>query len=129
MSLHRSEGFGLNIAESMYLAKPVIATNWSGNVDFMDRHNSCPVDYALVAIDRDYGPYRKGSRWAEPDLNHAAHYMRALVADPSRCRAVGERAALTMRRDYSPAAIGERYRRRLAAIDRFARISSRVTVQ
>ncbi len=129
VSLHRSEGFGLNIAESMYLAKPVIATNWSGNVDFMDRHNSCPVDYALVAIDRDYGPYRKGSRWAEPDLDHAAHYMRALVADPSRCRAVGERAALTMRRDYSPAAIGERYRRRLAAIDRFARISSRVTVQ
>ena len=48
VSLHRSEGFGLGPGESMFLGKPVIATNWSGNTEFMHQHNSLLVDFELV---------------------------------------------------------------------------------
>ncbi len=80
VSLHRSEGFGLSIAEAMALRKPVIATYYSGNVDFMNETNSFPVPYTLVPIEHDYGPYKKGNMWAEPDEIEAAKSMR-LVFD------------------------------------------------
>ncbi|GJM83642.1 hypothetical protein HMSSN139_61380 [Paenibacillus sp. HMSSN-139] len=58
VSLHRSEGFGLGLAEAMYLGKPVIGTNWSSNTDFMNNKNSCLVDYELIQVGRDQGPYK-----------------------------------------------------------------------
>ena len=116
LSLHRSEGFGLGLAESMYLGKPVVGTDWSGNTDFMDRRNSCPVDYELVRLERDHGPYRKGQVWAEPDVDHAAWYLRRLVEDEPWREAIGARAALTLREEFSPRAVGERYRRRLQVL-------------
>jgi glycosyltransferase involved in cell wall biosynthesis len=82
VSLHRAEGLGLGMAESMYLGKPVIGTAYSGNLEFMDADNSCLVDYQLV-------PIRKGEylydderfRWAEPDLAQASQWMTRLVDD------------------------------------------------
>ena len=118
VSLHRSEGFGLNIAEAMLLGKPVVATAWSGNADFMHTGNSCPVNYTLVRLDRDFGPYRQGNRWADPDLDHAASYMRRLVDDDAFRRQIGACATATIAADYSYEAIGRRYLRRLAVIDR-----------
>lgn len=50
VSLHRSEGLGLTLAEAMLLGKPVIATNFSGNVDFMDEGNSLLVPYKLEKL-------------------------------------------------------------------------------
>ena len=60
VSLHRSEGIGLTIAEAMGLGKPVIATGWSGNTDFMDVSNAFPVGYRLVEIEENVGPYHGG---------------------------------------------------------------------
>ena len=119
VSLHRSEGFGLGLAESMYLGRPVIGTYWSGNVDFMDHQNSCPVDYELTELDRSYGPYDKGQVWAEPDVDQAARYMRKLVDDRGYFREIAEAGQRTIREQYSPEAIGARVRRRLQAIQRF----------
>ena len=116
VSLHRSEGFGLNIAEAMLLGRPVIATGWSGNVDFTTSRNSCLVDYELLTLDRDFGPYRKGSRWADPDLDQAAAYMARLVEDAVFRREIALRGQQTVSTDLSPAALGLRYRRRLALI-------------
>ncbi|GEM_PF-1402454 len=76
VSLHRSEGFGLTIAEAMSFGKPVIATNYSGNVDFMTRENSFPISYTLVPLKEDYDGYTKGNVWAEPDEEEAAQRMR-----------------------------------------------------
>lgn len=121
VSLHRSEGFGLGLAESMYLGKPVIGTNWSGNVDFMDSANSCPVDYELVEIAEDHGPYRHGQVWAEPDVNHAAWYMRKLVEDQAFRTRIASAGQATIRRDFSPAAVGRQYAQRLEAIRSGAR--------
>lgn len=75
ISLHRAEGFGLNLAESMYLGKPVIATGWSGNLDFMNNQNSFLVDYTLVKVGDNNQPYKSNEYWAQPDLEHAGELM------------------------------------------------------
>lgn len=92
ISLHRSEGFGLPIAEAMCLGRPVVATAWSANMEFMDEICSCPVDYKLVEIRKTVGPYPKGSRWAEPDTEHAAEYLRKLYEEQEYCRTISKNA-------------------------------------
>jgi len=116
VSLHRSEGFGLAVAESMYLGKPVISTDWSGTAEFVTAANGCPVRCATVTLDRNHGPYAKGQVWAEPDIDHAAWWMRSLVQDRSLGARLGAAARATIEEQFSPAAIGARYRRRLEAI-------------
>ncbi|MBV8516161.1 MAG: glycosyltransferase family 4 protein [Acidobacteria bacterium] len=117
VSLHRAESFGLTLAEAMDLGKPVIATAWSGNMDFMHAGNSCPVAYELVTLDRAHGPYAAGQRWAEPDVDHAAHCMRRLVDDAEFRARIGARARETIRAEFSPRAAGLRIRQRLALLD------------
>ena len=79
VSLHRSEGFGLTCAEAMALGVPVIATGYSGNLDFMDTQNSLLVPARVVETDRPFGPYPPGTRWGDPDIEIAAYHMRALL--------------------------------------------------
>jgi glycosyltransferase involved in cell wall biosynthesis len=116
VSLHRAEGFGFGPADAMWLEKPVIATGYSGNLDFMTASNSLLVDYRLVPIGPGADPYPADAQWADPDVQHAATLMRALFDDPERARQLGARAAADIRRTHSPAAAGEIMRRRLEAI-------------
>jgi glycosyltransferase involved in cell wall biosynthesis len=116
VSLHRAEGFGLVLAEAMELGKPVVATGWSGNVDFMNAGNSCPVGYELVPIERDHGPYKAGSLWAEPDIDHAAWLMSRLVLDGEYRQTTGRHAQETIRAEFSPEVAGRRYRQRLVRL-------------
>jgi glycosyltransferase involved in cell wall biosynthesis len=116
VSLHRSEGFGLPMAEAMYLGKPVIATDYSGNTEFMTRDNSFPVRYRLIELERDFGPYRKGNVWAEPDIDDAAKLMRLVYEDRALARRVGEKAASDIRQNLSPEATGRRILDRLRQI-------------
>jgi glycosyltransferase involved in cell wall biosynthesis len=119
VSLHRSEGFGLAVAEAMYLGKPVISTDWSATAEFVNTANGCPVRAPLITLDRHHGPYAKGSTWADPDPAHAAEHMRRLVADPALCATLGAAARATIESRFAPAVIGARYRRRLEAIAAF----------
>lgn len=116
VSLHRSEGFGFTIAEAMALGKPVVATGWSGNMDFMTRENSCPIDYALVTLESDYGPYTRGQRWADPDVAQAAAQMTRLVTDAGMAATLGAQAAQDIREHLSPLAVGRRIEARLRAL-------------
>jgi glycosyltransferase involved in cell wall biosynthesis len=116
VSLHRSEGIGLTIAEAMGLGKPVIATAWSGNTDFMDVSNAFPAGYRLVELEENVGPYHAGEVWAEPSIEHAAELLRFVVDHPDEARERGRAARETMRRDYSEERIAELIRQRLAII-------------
>jgi glycosyltransferase involved in cell wall biosynthesis len=91
VSLHRSEGYGLFLAEDMWLGKPVVATAWSGNMDFMDEKSAGLVCYSLVEAGEEAGPY-KGGRWAEPDVTHAAELLGRLIREPAHRAAMGEAA-------------------------------------
>lgn len=92
VSLHRSEGFGLTMAEAMSHAKPVIATGYSGNLEFMDEDNSYLVPYRLVPIPDDWWAYAPGAEWAEPDVAAAVELMRRVYEDQDDARARGTRA-------------------------------------
>lgn len=81
VSLHRSEGFGLVMAEAMYLGTPVIATNWSGNTEFMNSDTACMVGYDLIELDKDYDVFKKGNFWADAHVDEAAGYMKKLYED------------------------------------------------
>ena len=113
VSLHRSEGYGLSMAEAMGLGKPTIGTGYSGNLDFMDDSNAKLVSYRKVPIERDVGPYRKGQLWTEPDVSDAARCMRWVYDNPAEARAMGERARAHITQLTSLEAYGERMRRRL----------------
>ncbi|MGL4758888.1 MAG: glycosyltransferase, partial [Patescibacteria group bacterium] len=89
ISLHRSEGFGLTIAESMYLGKPVIATGYSSNIEFMNVGNSYLVEYDLIELEEDAGVFQKGNQWADPSVAHAAKLMKHLVDNPEEAKKVG----------------------------------------
>ena len=113
VSLHRSEGFGLTIAEAMNLGRPVIATHWSGNVDFMTEDNSGCVRYTVVQLQKAHGPYAAGQHWAEPDLDHAAWWMQRLRDDRAFGEQLGKRGQATIQRDFSPLTVGRSTSRRL----------------
>jgi glycosyltransferase involved in cell wall biosynthesis len=125
-SLHRGEGFGLGIAEAMYLGKPVIVTAYSGNMDYTTRTNSCLVGYTLrpvEASDHDMSPHAKGVyepglTWAEPNVNQAARWMRYLYDHPNERARIGRAGAITIRKQFSPRAIAHIITSRLAEIAR-----------
>jgi len=81
VSLHRSEGLGLPMAEAMLLGKPVIATNYSGNLEFMNSSNSFLVNYTMTNVNDNYTNSDKNSLWADPDLFHAAKLMRKVYSE------------------------------------------------
>lgn len=116
VSLHRAEGFGLGPAEAMSLGKPAIITNWSGNTDYMTADNCIPINYELVELGRDYGPYKAHQRWAEPDLEQAAEAMKRIVAEPERAKSIGVRGRETINSQFSPQAVGRIIQARLQEI-------------
>jgi GT2 family glycosyltransferase/glycosyltransferase involved in cell wall biosynthesis len=116
VSLHRSEGFGLTMAEAMAIGKPVIATEYSANLDFMTRENSFLVPSELVEIRQDVGPYSKGCVWAEPNLSEASRLMRYVFENRKVAEAVGQRAQADVLSQLNPKAIGEIIRNRLSEI-------------
>ena len=114
VSLHRSEGLGLTMAEAMYFGRPVIATAYSGNLDFMTEENSFLVPYAAAKIGPHADPYPPDGEWAEPDLAAAAAMMRAVVADPEAAAARARRAAIDIRYTHSPEAAAASIEARVA---------------
>jgi glycosyltransferase involved in cell wall biosynthesis len=118
VSLHRSEGFGLTIAEAIALGKPVIATAYSGNLDFMTAENSylCPARRVEVGPERE--PYPATSHWSEPDIGRAAQLLRQVYTHPEEAGERGLQGAEDIRTLYSPAVAGPLLRDRLAEIRR-----------
>jgi glycosyltransferase involved in cell wall biosynthesis len=116
VSLHRSEGFGLGLAEAMLLGKPVIATGYSGNLDFMNRDNSLLVDYEMAEITEDRPIYTRGNFWAEPSVAHAADLMREVYDHADEARDRARRVQPQIQQLLSLESAGRRMRSRLEQI-------------
>jgi len=127
VSLHRSEGFGLSLAEAMMMGKPVIATNYSGNLAFMHPRNSLLVDYTLKEIAQDNRVYRKGNHWADPSVEQAASYMRWCYAHRAEAAALGSIGQAEVEKNLSVETAGQRMLDRLSDCAVHSRVSGAVT--
>ena len=107
VSLHRSEGFGRGPAEAMLLGKPVIVTNYSGNVDFATAACAYTVRYKLTPVAADEYPGVERQRWAEPDVAQAASHMRRIHDNPAEAQRIGELARARIMQLYGPHVVGE----------------------
>ena len=124
VSLHRSEGFGLGMAEAMYFGVPVIATRYSGSEDFLTASNSCGVGYRMTCVDAGelrFNPgaenvYEPGMSWADPDIDQAAVWMRMLYDHQEMRQRIGAQGAETIRFRYNSEAAGCAMRCRLVNI-------------
>lgn len=116
VSPHRSEGFGLTIAEAMLLGKPVIATGHGGNTEFTSEQNTYVIPHKPVAVGDHAHPYPPDAIWAEPDVTRLAGLMRHVVENPDEAMALAARAREDIERGQALAVSGEAMRRRLEAV-------------
>ena len=123
VSLHRSEGWGFGMIEAMQLGLPVIATAYSGNMEFCSDETAYLVDYDLISVrEEEYIFVERGSHWAQPRIATAADHMRGVLLDPAATKAKGNAAALFVRERFGIDAIAKRYGARLADLKRLAPI-------
>ncbi len=116
VSLHRAEGFGRGPAEAMFYGRPVIATGYSGNMDFMTPETACLVDYSLVPVPEDAYPHWQDQVWADPDVDSATRWMCKVYEDRAFATELGRRAARVMRTQFASRAAGLRFAERIKAI-------------
>ena len=101
ISLHRSEGYGLTMAEAMSLGKPVIATGYSGNLDFMDESNSTLIPFQLIKVGEGSFPYHPDSHWADPNIEIAAQEISRLFNDEPLRVQLGSKAAKSIQTKFT----------------------------
>ena len=106
VSLHKSEGFGLHIAEAMRLAKPIVATGYSGNMQFCRSDHTYLVDFDIEeAMDSYYRP--TGGTWANPSVESATEQMLKVFKDQIKATDRGLQGMHYIRRVHTPEAISK----------------------
>lgn len=116
VSLHRSEGLGLTMAEAMLMGKPVIATGYSGNMDFTTHSNSYLCSYKLVRVGPDHFPYPPEGSWADVDNTEAASWMTHVADHRAEANNRGAQARTDILCNNSTAAVGSLIAERIALL-------------
>jgi glycosyltransferase involved in cell wall biosynthesis len=116
VSLHRSEGYGITIAEAMLMGKPTIATGYSGNVDFMSEEDTFMIPYKLEPIKIDLPYYPRGCHWATADTHAAAERMRWVFEHQGEAKSMGLKASARVSELIGMKAYGARIMDRVRAI-------------
>lgn len=109
ISLHRSEGYGISLAENMMLKKPVICTGYSGNMDFCNEDNSYIVDFKEIDVKNDEYSFSNGMVWADPIIESAAHKMKEVVSSCKSRNTKVENAYRYIVENYSTEALSGRF--------------------
>jgi glycosyltransferase involved in cell wall biosynthesis len=117
VSLHRSEGLGLLVAEAMVLGKPVVATDYSATTELVTPETGWPVDYRLIPVQAGTYPFHDGQVWADADIDHAAWQMRRVVEDRPEVERRCAAARALIHRDYGMAAVSSRQLARLRSLE------------
>jgi len=107
VSPHRSEGFGLTIAEAMLAEVPVIATDYSGSTDFVNINHAYPVKSGFSVIEENHGPYSKGFIWGEPDVEDLLEKMSFVYLNQAEAKEKGRLARKFVLENYSSEAISQ----------------------
>lgn len=113
VSLHRSEGLGLGMAESMYLGKPVIATAYSGNLEYMNAQTACLISYQEITVGPNEYPFSKQQKWADPDIQEAVNAMQKMYSNNAYREQLGANAHAYMLTHHSFAVVGQAISQRL----------------
>ncbi len=124
LSLHRSEGHGLPLAEAMMAGKAVVATAYGGNTEFMSKGNSFLVDWKPTRVGEGVEHYPPEASWAEPDIGHAARLLRTVRDDPQGTARRVARGRTDVLAKLAPEAVGERM---LVRMERLATCGTRTT--
>lgn len=106
ISPHRSEGFGLILAECMARGKPVIATGYSGNLEFMSAENSFLSPFSLVDVPPGAYPHGENQVWAEPDLDYFVDSLRLIYDKPGLAKQRASLARENIESRFSPDVVG-----------------------
>lgn len=113
VSLHRSEGFGRNIAEAMLLGKPVIVSDYSGNTDFTTADNAFLVSGSELVVTKNDYPFSEGQVWFNPDVSLAADLMQKCIDDHFLRNKLSQAGRLFVDENYSKDVVGVKYIERL----------------
>ena len=116
VSLHRSEGLGLLVAEAMVMGRPVIATDYSATTELVTPNTGFPVNFRLIPVEEGQYPFHSGQHWADADVDHAAWLMRRILAGGSDVERRVTAAQRHVRENYGPGVVGRSQRRRLRMI-------------
>ena len=116
VSLHRAEGFGRGTGEAMFLGRLALATGWSGNLDYMTKHNALLVNHRLVPVGQGEYPHGEGQMWAEADVDHAVDLLDWAIADPAGAREIAARGRRAIRLSHGYRAVGLRVLDRVTEI-------------
>ena len=116
VSLHRAEGFGRNIAEAMLLGKPVITSNFSGNIDFTNEVTAFMVGGNTIPVETDQYSFSEGQYWFDADVTIAAERMQQCIEDTTERTRRAAAGKEFVRTHYAPRAVGDRYFARLQTL-------------
>jgi ADP-heptose:LPS heptosyltransferase len=113
VSLHRGEGWCYPLFEAACRGTPVVATAYSGPLEYLNPQSHQLVSYSLTSVRQRYAFYHPRMRWAEPDLGEAARRLRWVYENKEEAREKSAAAAIPLQHRHAPETIGEIAKTRL----------------